>query len=435
MNSRSPAWLLVPGAALVLAMAPLPFLGDLRPRVATLLALWCVAHAAYLAASWWVLRGGRARLAWILGAGLLARLLVLPAAPTLSEDVYRYLWDGRLVASGISPFAHAPTDPSLARFHDALLDRLNHPTLPTIYPPAAQLLFAAAAAVAPVPLAWKVLLLLLEALLLFALRDLLRARGLPEERLLLYYWNPLVIVESFGSGHLDLVAGVFLLAALALEERRRPAWAGVAFGLSVLTKYVPAIVAPAWARRGTWRLLAAAAATTLLLLAPFAAVARAFWASPSVYTRHWEFNGAFYPLLRAAGLSGDSARILLAGALGVFCLAAGRLVRPASAAALACFSALTLLSPTVYPWYLVPLVALLPLHPDPGWLVATGLLSLSYLTLPDWAARHVWHLPGWVPWVEYGGLAAVWVGAWWVRRRQAAARPRAVAWSSESPPT
>ncbi len=427
MTSRIPASLVISGAAIVLALAPIPFLGDLRLRITTLLALWLAAHAAYLGAARRVLRraptpGRGSAFAWILGVGLLVRLVLLPAAPTLSEDAYRYLWDGRLVAAGVNPFPHAPADPALARFHDALFGRLNHADVRTIYPPAAQLLFAAAAAVAPEPIAWKLLLLAVEALLLVSLRSLLRRRGLPEERLLLYYWNPLVIVESFGSGHLDVAAASLLLAALALEERRRPGWAGLAFGVSILTKYVPALLAPAWARRGTGRLLLVAAGVVLLLHAPFAGAGSSLWTGLATYSRHWEFNGSLYPLLRAAGLGSDAARALLAAALAACALLAGRRVRPASAAALACFTALTLLSPTVFPWYLVPIVALLPLHPDPGWIVVTGLVPLSYITLSGYVTGGAWRLPVWVPWVEYGTLALAWGAVWLARRRQAAGR-------------
>jgi len=420
------------------ALLPIPFLGDLRPRAAALITCWLAAHAAYLGAASTVLRRGGAQeparpgrgagaaaggarrrsgtLGLLLGVGLLTRIALVPAVPTLSEDVYRYLWDGRLVASGLNPFAHAPTDPSLARREDALFRRLNHADLPTIYPPVAQFLFAAAAAIRPDPIAWKVLLLALEGLSLAALAALLRRRGLPAERLLLYYWNPLVIVESFGSGHVDLAIAAFLLAALALSDGCRRAAAGVLLGLSIGVKYVSGLLLPYWLLRRRFRLPLVSLAVLALSFAPFVGAGSSLWSSLAVYSRRWEFNGLFYPLLIKIGVSGDAARAVLAVALAGAVLAISLRARSASGAALAGFTALALLSPTLYPWYLVPMAALLPLHPDAGLLVFTGLVPLSYAVLPDYAARGVWRLPAWVPWVEYGGLAAAWIAAAAFRR-------------------
>jgi hypothetical protein len=83
-----------------------------------------------------------------------------------------------------------------------------------------------------------------------------------------------------------------------------------------------------------------------------------------------------------------------------------------SGAALACLTAYLIASPTVFPWYLVPLAALLPLHPDAGILAATGLVALSYLPLPHYRATGEWTLPSWIPWIEYGIWALVAAVAW-----------------------
>ncbi|HEY6572527.1 MAG TPA: glycosyltransferase 87 family protein, partial [Candidatus Eisenbacteria bacterium] len=278
-----------------------------------LLVPWLAAHACYLLAVWLVAqRGARLRTWLLIAVGLLPRLLLLPAEPRLSEDIYRYLWDGRLVAEGVNPFPHAPADPALARYHDALLGHLNHADVPTIYPPMAQYLFGAAARLAVEPWAWKATLLALEALLLLALVSLLRARGLPPERLLLYFWNPLVIVESFGSGHVDLAAAAFLLFALALHEGKRPRLSGLAFAAAVLVKYMPLLLAPALLRRRAYGTLAVAAIAGAALFIPFVAAGPALWTGLSTYLRNWEFNGSLYALARPLFQTGEPPRLLLA---------------------------------------------------------------------------------------------------------------------------
>lgn len=441
--TRHRSILLVLGALLLLALAPVALLGDLRLRMPSFLLLWALAHAIYLAAAWRVTRAPTAAdaparrapvTAIVLGVGLLARLCLLPAAPSLSGDVYRYLWDGRLVAHGVNPFPHPPSDPALAPYHGEIYHHLNHADVPTIYPPAAQLLFGATARIAATPGAWKLMMLALELLLLLGLDELLRRRGLPRERILLYYWNPLVIVESYGSGHLDLVAAAFLVAAIALHEARRSVPAGFLFALAILTKYVPGIMAPWFFRRRAWLLLAATAVTVAALFVPFWEAGPTLWTGLRTYARHWEFNSAVYRLLRSAALSDAATRTVLAGALAAAAIAIAWRARSASAAAMASMTAFLVLSPTVFPWYAIPAVAFLPLHPDWGVLVFSGLLALSYVPLPLFRATGLWMLPNWILWVEYGGLLLAWGISLWARRRRAR-QERAVAWTSESTPT
>jgi hypothetical protein len=428
--------LLCLGILILVSIGWMARLGDLGDRSRPMLLLWGAAHLAYLAAVWRVLRGaraatpapglpagerspdpGRGALPIVLAVGLIARALLIPAAPTLSEDLYRYLWDGRLVAHGVNPYPHAPSWSGFAeRFHGELIHHLNHADVPTIYPPAAQLLFGAVALVSATPAAWKLLLLALEGALVLALLQLLRRRGLPNDRLLLYYWNPLVLVESFGSGHVDLVAAVFLVVTIALYEGKRPALAGISFALAVLTKFVPGLLIPWLVRRRAWVLLATAAVAAAILAAPFLAAGRALTTGLEIYARHWEFNGALYHLLRETLDSEIGVRRLLACAGLAVVFVIGWRARSASSAAFASLISFLLLSPTVFPWYVVPAVALLPLHPDWGMLAFSGLIALSYLPLPAYRETGVWTLPGWILWVEYGGLLATWAAAAALRR-------------------
>jgi hypothetical protein len=406
--------ILVLGGILFVAMGIIASLGDLGRKTPLFLILCGVAHAAYVAGAWLVLHrpgSDRARLPIILAAGLLARILLLPGAPTLSEDVYRYLWDGHLVAHGVNPFPHAPSDPELTPYRNGLLRHLNHADVPTIYPPLAQLLFASTAAILETPLAWKLMLLALETILVLAVLRLLRNRGLPRERLLLYYWNPLVLVESFGSGHVDLAAAALLLLALWLYEENRRARAGIAFALAVLTKLVPAVLLPWLIRRRAGILLATAAITAAVLYAPFVPAGSSLWTGLTIYARHWEFNGAAYHLLHHAVASEETIRRILAAA---FLLASILIAWRAGTAPQAAFLGLVafvLLSPTVFPWYLVPIVALLPLYPDAGMIFFSGAVLLSYIPLPAYRATGTWSLPGWILVLEYGGLFAIWAAS------------------------
>ncbi len=413
------------GLAVALSLAAMAALGDWSARIGTALGLWGAAHACYLAAAWIAWRAtppsaaGRqpgpshdrhatAFIAAIIAIGLIPRLALVPVAPPLSEDLYRYLWDGRLLAHGINPFAHAPSDPALAGLRDDVYRAMNHAGVPTIYPPAAQLLFAAAAALGGSPLAWKGLLLLLEGLLLAALIALLRGRRQAPERLLLYYWNPLVVVECYGNGHVDLAAAAFLVMALALEERRRFRAAGAALGAAIATKLLPLLLVPALLRRRRWALVAAGGIVAGAFYAPFLSAGTHLFEGLRIYARHWEFNGPVYSLLRPHFPNGDAPRVILAACLALGTVAIAYRARSLTAATLATATAFVLLSPTVYPWYLVPVVALLPLHPDWGLLVFSGTVALTYLPLAEFRASGIWTLPPWIVAVEYGSLLAAW---------------------------
>lgn len=442
--------LLLFGLLFLTALAPIPFLGDLRVRTNAMIALWLGAHAAYLGGVWVVMRAppsgagvapnaagnprSPATLACVLAIAVLARLLFIPTLPTLSEDVYRYLWDGRLVTRGVNPFAAPPNDPSLATHRDPLLQKLNHPGVATIYPPAAQFFFAGVAAVSTDPRVFKAALLAVEGALVLALLALLRRRGLAPERVLLLAWNPLVVVECYGSGHHDLVLAAFLLVSLALLERGRRIPAGIAWGLAAATKYTPLLLVPFFARRRVWGFLAAGAVTGILLTIPFLGAGSSMTSGLGAYLRHWEFNGPLYPVLAGATGSGDVARGILAAALGVSTLVVALRARSASAAALAVLACALVASPTVYPWYLVPMIALLPLHPSAALLAFSGLVALSYAPLPRYHALGEWTLPVWIPWVEYGGAALVALAAA-ARRKRAASQERRIAWAKESVPT
>ena len=115
----------------------------------------------------------------------------------------------------------------------------------------------------------KTATVLCEGVTLWALAGLLRARGLPLQRLLLYAWHPLPIWEFAGSGHVDAVAVACVTLALLAAARERPLLAGLALGGAALVKFLPVVVGPALYRRWDWRLPLAGAVTVVLFYLPY----------------------------------------------------------------------------------------------------------------------------------------------------------------------
>jgi hypothetical protein len=138
----------------------------------------------------------------------------------LSDDVYRYIWDGRVQAAGINPYRYIPTDADLAPLRDETvfpnINRNNY--APTIYPPVAQMLFLAATRVGETVSAIRLVLVAVEAIGIAALFVVLRATGAPRENILLYVWHPLPVWEIAGSGH-SMGRGRLLMLALLAAVR------------------------------------------------------------------------------------------------------------------------------------------------------------------------------------------------------------------------
>src|SRR3989454_3568056 len=213
-------------------------------------------------------------LAVVLGFGLLFRALMLPTPVYLSSDLFRYLWDGRVQLAGVNPYRYAPSAPELAHLRDGEIHpRINRPAARTIYPPAAQWLFALSAALAPGSIVgWRLLLLLFDGATVAMLLLLLRRLGVPPTAVIIYAWSPLVIFEGVQAGHVEAAMISLVLPALLLRQTGSSVLAGAALGVAVLMKLYPAVLLPAWWRRDDWRFPAATAATVGLGYLPYVAV-------------------------------------------------------------------------------------------------------------------------------------------------------------------
>jgi alpha-1,6-mannosyltransferase len=355
----------------------------------------------------------RPALALILGTAILLRLLALGTPVFLSDDINRYIWDGRVQAAGINPYRYIPTDPDLARLRDdAIYPNINRNNYaPTIYPPVAQMLFLLANRVGETVLAVKLVSVVVEAVGIGALLLILRAAGEPREHILLYVWHPLPIWEIAGSGHIDAAIVAFIALALAAAVAGRRAWSGAALAAATLVKFFPLVLAPAlWrpakSNLGDWRWPAAFIAVIIAAYLPYVGVgSRVIGFLPRYVAEENLVSGTGFwvldtirrvvpmPLAAYLGLS----ITVMAG------LTIGALRRPADpgsslpwATALAT-AALFFASPH-YPWYFVWLVALLTVAPwwPAWWLTLTAVLLY-------WDAR-TGQIPFWAGFTIYGGF-------------------------------
>lgn len=401
MTTRVLVWT---GCALVAAFAAIGVTGDLHHRIPLFLTLYGAAFVAYAIAVRAVLRSPRAtrRAVWAMAiVAVAARVAVLPARPDLSTDAYRYVWEGRVVLHGANPFAVAPADSSLAMLRDADFGLINHRALATLYPPLAQGLFALGAWIAPNVVAPKSIFTLFDLGAVLVLLALLRARGRPATHALIYAWSPLVVFETGHSGHLDAAGVFFLFLGVTLFAGGRRAWGALALGASFLVKYMAIALAPFFARRGYRAVLPAILVTAGIGYLPFLDAGDGLTRSLRTYSFDWSFNGP--PFMAFSALLGDAARArLVLVVLGVvFAMVAALRERDVVRYAFLVIGAAILLSPTVYPWYLMWMVPFLCVFPNRAWILFTGLVAISYWVWVEYDATGAWVLPSGLLALEY----------------------------------
>lgn len=401
MTTRVLVWA---GCALVAAFAAIGATDDLHQRIPLFLSLYGVAFVAYAIAVRSVLRSPHAtRRALIAMAvvAIVARVAVLPARPDLSTDVYRYAWEGRVVLHGANPFDAAPSDSSLSTLRDDDFDLINHKPLATIYPPLAQGLFALCVWIAPGVVALKSVFTLFDLGTGLVLLALLRARGRPATHALVYAWSPLVILETGSSGHLDAAGVFFLVLGVTLLAGGKRAWGAAALGASFLVKYLAIALAPYFAKRGYRAVLSIMLVTAAVGYLPFIDAGDGLTQSLRTYGFDWSFNGP--PFMALSALLGEEtrARVVLAVLGGVFAVVAALRTSDLVRYAFLVIGAVIILSPTVYPWYVVWIVPFLCIFPNRAWILFTGLVALSYCVWVEYAATGAWMLPSGYLAIEY----------------------------------
>lgn len=392
-------------------------IGAPREAVPRWLALLGLSSLALAVAGLLALRLPRRQLvvAAVGGAALL-RFAAVCTPVSLSDDVHRYVWDGALGAAGLDPFAHRPRDvvgqaPGLSRARYA---QMNSPDYYTVYPPLAQLAFAAAASTEPAldgTVSLRAVFGLADLFGIYALFALLDRLGRARGWALLYAWNPLVYWELASGGHTEALFVPLLLAAAvaAMDDRARRV--GVLLGLAAAAKITALVVLPLFvvhlARRDVTRALGAGSLAVCLLgltFLPFASdtLVPHLRESLSLFSGRFSFNAPVYYALRDGmgyveglrpSVDGDlmpwlAVATLLWIALMVF-LQDGTRSRFVGALAFT-FVGLMIFARVVHPWYLVPALAFGVAARSPAIVLASLLLPLSYLRYHPFGHEAPW---------------------------------------------
>lgn len=362
-----------------------------------------------------------ATLAAIIFFAITFRAMLVPQRPYLSADVYRYVWDGHVQASGVNPYRYAPGDPELT----ALRDEVIYPNISeedqrwlSPYPPAAQMVFALVSLVRPMSVtAVKAAMSSFDLIAVLLVMLVLARSGIDPARAIIFAWHPLVIFESAHSGHVEAVFIAFLMLALFAWSRRKHALTGFALAIATLTKFYPVILLPAFliaaeddriagASPGRRRILAgllhkqnltmlaAFAGTLALAYAPYLGAGGNLFGFLRAYVQEEGFiqTGARYFLLDALRqiVQIPTMVFLVFGAACLITVAAWQMIKlkrdalDVSRAAMVLIGTYLLLTTPRYAWYYMWLVPFLCFAPRLGWMYLACASVLLYL---------VWYTP------------------------------------------
>jgi hypothetical protein len=372
-------------------------------NVVEVIGLTLLSGVFYLVAVFVVLQSsthGRHGLWLVVVAALAFRATLFPLHPSLSTDLYRYLWEGRIQLAGHNPYLVAPAGPAGAGIPVPTEESLAGAEVTAAYGPAMELAFRFTALVDGVG-AFKMLSLVFDLGTLLVLIRLLEVLGQPVLRALLYAWCPLVILEFSGSGHNDSLPLALLLLGNLFLITRQQALSMIALATALLGKWFAGVAAPLFLWRAHWRSVTLLLATGILFFLPYRSAGAKLVAGLAAYGVRWRNNESLYGVLLVATGEETIATGVAVGVVAGLALYLAARGREPLRSCLILLASVLFLAPCVFPWYVTWMVPFLCFHPHPALLLFTSTVLLSYHVLIDYTALGVWRYTGWLVWLEY----------------------------------
>jgi Glycosyltransferase family 87 len=352
---------------------------------------------------WWV---------WFVGC-VVIRIAVVHVAP--SDDLYRYLWEGRIQAAGHNPYAVSPDDPVLESLRDDNWAHINHPDYPAIYPPLSQLVFRATVSLWPTICGMKTVVVVFDLAAVGLLALWLRRSGKSAHLAFVYALCPLTITAFAIDGHVDSLM-LACVAGAGLADRAGRSWlcAGLV-GAAILAKLIPVVLVP-WLIWRHGRASVMCAVVVVLGYLPFVGAGSALVHSLVRFGGQTEMLGFGHTLVSYV-VGGGVARWIGVVVIGFTAMRSAALSKTLDGCMCATMAALILFMPVVHYWYLTWLLIVLPFGLGVHWLVLCAGMVFYFEAAYQRATTGVWRMPAWVFVAVYLPFAASWaVDAWGGRR-------------------
>lgn len=358
----------------------------------------------------------------IIVLAVLFRSVFLVGTPNLSDDYYRFYWDGSLIAA--NPYEHTPQEYKnfmQGELSDELQEAyplLNSQTYFSVYPPVNQLFFKSAFFLAQGSLSWfvfylKLFIFFFDIALIFLLIQFLRRLMLPIALAQVYALNPLVIIELTGNLHFEGVMMFFLIAGVYFLWRNKVVWASLAIGLSIGVKLIPILILPLilplLGIKKSIKLYLGIIFFLVVVSLPFlsSTILHNFSESIALYFQTFEFNASFYYLAKQLSiyllgyksyLVGNVLSFLVFMFIISLCFILWKKhPKPLENSfrvslfmkyAGYSFAFYYLLSSTVHPWYLINVVALSVFSFSRSYVLWSLLVFLSYFAYSSSVRAH-----------------------------------------------
>jgi hypothetical protein len=351
----------------------------------------------------------------ILLFSILFRAIFFFSSPVLSDDVYRYYWEGKMIANGIDPYQLAPDSEELEKYRDTEWESINNKNVPSIYPPFSQMVHTFSYSIYPDIGTFKLIFLLFDILCIYLIFIILKNFKIDPRYSIIYAWCPLVIIEFAHSGHNDSLAIFLVLLSFWSLQKDMKTISAIALALGVLTKIFPLLFAPLLFRSWGYKNTAIFFGILCLFYLPFINAGSSLFTGTSIYADEWLFNGSIFPLLVEFieifhqvndPIFAAKIAIIVLFTIGLFYAISKTWEYKDDPKQLIKYSLILIglyliLTPTFHPWYIIWLIPFLCIFRYKSWILLSGTLIFSYYIYIDFDTLGIWQEIWWIILIEY----------------------------------
>jgi hypothetical protein len=418
--------IIITGFIIEILCVAIAYSGDIKKHIPWFAILYTASFITYIFAIFYISKNAETngqnnnssrKILWaIIIFALMFRITLLPATP--SDDIYRYLWEGKLQLNGINPYSHPPESSSLEYLRDGFFSDINHKHLSTIYPPLTLMVFAIADYVSHTIISMKSVFLIFDILSIFILLRFLRVMGKDPLNVLTYAWSPLILISFAARGHCDSLQIFLVILALYLCAMRKNLRTVVSIGLAAMSKFIFIIIAPFLIPGKKLRYVIVLCSVIAVLYLPYMSAGKGLFSTLLHFGTQYHFNDSahflIFCLCIGSPLASKIITALIFGAVLLFLykkylhflitdnnrnkgnVEMNNFVLNYAFVAIGTFLVLT---PTLHPWYLTWIVPFLCFNKNRAWLVLTGTVICYYFMNHELLSRMIWYNNEWV-WKE-----------------------------------